>query len=104
MFRLSFTFFWFYLLGLLLTSLVSFTIFLNIFLKLQDIVHEGLDKFKNEATKFNIGNVLSYFSLNISAICLGVYFTLVTLKMDGFITTEWNVVAIPLFVLSGVGM
>jgi hypothetical protein len=103
-FRVSFTFSWFYLLPFCLTSILAFTTFLNMYLKLQDILHEEIEKLRNEEKSVNVGSILSYFSLNTSAVCLCVYFTLVALKLTETIVTEWNVIAIPLFILCGISL
>jgi hypothetical protein len=101
-FRVSFTFSWFYLLPLALGSILAYTTFLNMYLKLQDILHEELAKLKNEDSSINIGSILSYFSLNVSSLCFCLYVLLTCLKLKGVITTEWNVMAIPIFISCGI--
>jgi hypothetical protein len=101
-FRVTFTFSWYILLPFLLASILAYTTFLNMYLKLQDIIHEEIAKIKNEDSSINIGSLLSYFSLNVSSLCLCVYVLLATFKLDGLIQTEWNVLAIPIFISCGV--
>jgi hypothetical protein len=103
-FRVSFIFSWLYLLAFALSAIISFTVFLNMYLKLQDILHEEMEKLRNEDTGVNIGSMLSYFCLNISALCLSAYIILAALKLNDMLHTEWNVIAIPLFILSGIGL
>jgi hypothetical protein len=98
-FKVTFDFSWFFLLAPALLTVTCFAIYLNLFLKLKDLY----DEFENKDNHVNIGSVLSYFCLNTGAVCLCVYLVLATLKANALLSLEWNLVAVPLYVLLGIG-
>jgi hypothetical protein len=98
-FKVNNGFSWFYLLPIALTSILAFSTFFNVYLKLQDFFQQELAKLKNQDLPLSLGSWLSYLSLNIAVICLSVYFILISLKLTQIIATEWNILAIPMIIL-----
>jgi hypothetical protein len=97
-FKASFEFSWFFLFGPALLTVICLTTYLNLFLKLKDLY----DEFEKKENNVNIGSVLSYFSLNTGGICLSIYLILATLKANSIIGLDWNIIAVPLYVLLGI--
>jgi hypothetical protein len=101
-FRANFLFSYSYPLIFALISIISYSISLNIYLKLQDLIQDEILKLKNEQT-FNIGSLLSYLSFNIIGLCLCFYLILITLRLEGVLPgSNWNTLAVPMFISCGI--
>ena len=79
-----------------ITTIISSTIVVNLYLKEEDII-DSLEK-----KDVNIGTLISYFCINIISISLITYLILFCLKMNKTIDTQFSIISIPLFVLLGV--
>jgi len=95
------TFNWLILLAPSLTCLFSFTIFLNMFLKLKDLF-DGAENFDEEEKNSSFGSILSYFCLNSISLCLLIFLILLFTRLQNIITLKLNEIAIPFYVLSGI--
>lgn len=91
----------FFLLIPALVTLVSYTIVLNMYLKLKDIIDE-VEAMKTEDDGVQIGSIISYSCLNLAALSVFVYLILLTLKVDNDILASWNVIAVPAYIFYGV--
>jgi hypothetical protein len=98
-FKVSLNFSWFFLLAPAMLTVICSAAYLNLFLKLKDLY----DEFEKRENNVNIGSVLSYFCLNTGAICLCTYLVLATLKATAIIGIDWNMIAVPIYVLLGIG-
>ena len=96
------TFSWLILLAPSIACLVSFTILLNMYLKLKDIFDES-ENF-NEEKNSSIGSILTYFCLNTASICIIIFLVLISLKLQGIIALKLNEISIPLYLLSGIAL
>jgi hypothetical protein len=81
-----------------MVTLVSLSIYLNLFFKLKDLY----DEFENMENNAYEGSILSYFCLNTGAICLCVFLILTAFNASPKVSLDWNVVAVPLYVLLGI--
>jgi hypothetical protein len=73
------------------------------YLKLKDIFDEAEKKKDEENNGFQIGSILSYFCLNTVAILTIIYVVLCVLKIEEFISTQWNLMSVFLYVVMGIG-
>lgn len=87
-----------------LISLISFTFELNLYLKLKDLLTEGITLEDREKSSSSLGSILSYFCLNTGSICLSIYLILLALKLDNFLSINFNETAVPLYMLMGILM
>jgi hypothetical protein len=99
----NFEFSIFYLLIPAIVTLVSFTIMLNMYLKLKDIFDEK-EKKDDEDNNSQIGSILTYFTLNTVALSVFIYLLLICLRVENIIESLWNVVSIPFYVTLGIGI
>ena len=93
----------FYLLFPSTVCLISFTVLLNMYLKLKEIFDEA-EKDREEDNSSQIGSILTYFSLNTCAISILAYLILICLRIEGFINSQWNVITIPLYLATGIAV
>lgn len=95
---------WMYLSLPSIICLVSFTILLNMYLNLKNIIDEveNISTNDNHQKNLSVGTTLSYYSLNIGGLCLGIYIILLCFKLDGFLLLKLNQIAIPLYILFGI--
>ena len=100
---ISFAFSWFYMLIPTIICLLSFTIVINMFLKLKDIFDEA-EKFRDEDESSQIGSIVSYFCLNVNSLNILVYLILFSLKLENIIDAQFNVISVPLYVFLGVSL
>lgn len=102
--RLSegFNFYWLFLLIPLLISIISFNLEMNLYLRLKDLITEGIQN--EEKTSSSLGSKLSYFCLNTGSICFIFYFILLGMRLDKLVKMNFNEIAIPLYVLMGIVM
>jgi hypothetical protein len=92
----------FFLLSLIIVALICFTGLLNMYLKLKDIFDEEEVTTEGEEGSSQIGSVLTYFCLNTVAISFMIYMVLVCLKLENFITINWNIIGVPIYVVFGI--
>ena len=95
---------WLYLSLPSIICLVSFTILLNMYLILKNIIDEieNISTNENHQKKLSVGTSLSYYSLNLGSLCLGIYIILLCFKLDGFLLFKLNQIAMPLYILFGI--
>jgi hypothetical protein len=93
----------FYLLFPSTVCLISFTVLLNMYLKLKEIFDEA-EKDREDDNSSQIGSILTYFSLNTCAISILAYLILICLRIEGFINSQWNVMTIPLYLATGIAI
>lgn len=91
---------WFIVLVPAIILLSSLTYQLNMYLKLKDIFDEA----EMRERGLNIGSILSYFCLNISAFCLFAYLILFTCRIENMISFQWNLVTVPVYCVFGVSL
>lgn len=91
---------WFFVMSPALICLTSFTYQLNMYLRLKDIFDEA----ELKETGLNIGSILSYFCLNTTALSLFVYLVLFTLKSEYMISSQWNLITVPLYCIFGMAL
>lgn len=97
----SFNFSWLFLLIPSLITIISFTLEMNFYLRLKDLLTDG---FTDEKNTSSLGSILSYFCLNTGSICLTIYTILLGMKLDNIIKMNFNEIAIPLYMLMGILM
>jgi hypothetical protein len=104
--RLVINFPWYFLLIPSLITLLTFTLYLNNYLKLKDIFDEEASNSnisdKNEDNSSQIGSILSYSCLNLSALCLMIYLILLSAKIENVLYTAFNTIGIPIYIMAGI--
>jgi len=102
--KLGLNFSWFFLLIPSLTTMITYTLYLNNYLKLKDIFDEetALAQEKNQDNSSHIGSVLSYLCLNLSVLCLTVYLILLSAKLENMLNTSFNMIGIPFYIMLAV--
>ena len=90
---------WLYLMVPGLLTIILWTIVANLYLRVEEII-DSLDK---KDANVNIGTLISYFCVNIVSIALIAYLILFCLRMNNLINAHFSLIAIPLYILIGVG-
>jgi len=93
---------WLILLAPSLTCLFSFTILLNMYLKLKDLFDES--EHLREEKNSSLGSILSYFCLNTGSLCIIIFLILISLRLQNIIMIKINEIAIPLYIFSGIAL
>lgn len=93
---------WLILLIPALICLVSFTILLNMYLRLKDLFDQS--EIIQEEKSNNLGSILSYFCLNTGSVSIIIYLVLLSLQLQGYILIKLNEVAIPLYIFLGISL
>jgi hypothetical protein len=72
------------------------------YLKLKDLFDES--EILIEDKNSSLGSILTYFCLNTSIICIGIFLILISLRLQNLISIKINEIAIPLYILSGIAL
>jgi hypothetical protein len=91
-------------------SLISFTLWANFYLKMNEIFDRAHKRIRHEENEnFNFGNFLSYFTVNLTCICILLYLVLLVIKLQTLNNAEtqniyntFNIIAIPCYFTYGI--
>lgn len=77
-------------------AILSFSLMLNMYLKLKDIFDEAQKSIDLDNVT-SVGTLISYFCLNTCTISILTYLTLLCFRIEGLINSQWNVIGIPFY-------
>jgi hypothetical protein len=78
------------------SAILSFALMLNMYLKLKDIFDEA-QKSIDLVNVTSVGTLISYFCLNTCTINILIYLALLCFRIEGMISTQWNIISIPFY-------
>jgi len=86
-----------------LIGMVSLTIVMNLYIRLIDVYAQAKSFIETKKSDgVNIASLISYFTINITALGIICYLVTLTMKVQQFIIVPMNIINIPVYLIFGV--